>query len=212
MRKDKGILVVVSGFSGAGKGTLMKQLLKTYDNYALSVSMTTRKPRVGEEDGREYFFVSTETFEEKIAQGELVEYARYCDNYYGTPRAYVEKQLENGKDVILEIEIQGALKIKERFPQALLLFVMPPSVKDLERRLLGRGTETSEVIAARLSRAGEEAEGIEKYDYLVINDDLDTCVAQMHALIQGAHNAPLRNEEFIEEIRAQLRALSKGEK
>lgn len=212
MRKDKGILVVVSGFSGAGKGTLMKQLLKTYDNYALSVSMTTRKPRVGEEDGREYFFVSTETFEEKIAQGELVEYARYCDNYYGTPRAYVEKQLENGKDVILEIEIQGALKIKERFPQALLLFVMPPNVKELERRLLGRGTETSEVIAARLSRAGEEAEGIEKYDYLVINDDLDTCVAQMHALIQGAHNAPLRNEEFIEEIRAQLRALSKGEK
>ena len=212
MRKDKGILVVVSGFSGAGKGTLMKHLLKTYDNYALSVSMTTRKPRVGEEDGREYFFVSTETFEEKIAQGELVEYARYCDNYYGTPRAYVEKQLENGKDVILEIEIQGALKIKERFPQALLLFVMPPSVKELERRLLGRGTETSEVIAARLSRAGEEAEGIEKYDYLVINDDLDTCVAQMHALIQGAHNAPLRNEEFIEEIRAQLRALSKGEK
>lgn len=212
MRKDKGILVVVSGFSGAGKGTLMKQLLKTYDNYALSVSMTTRKPRVGEEDGREYFFVSTETFEEKIAQGELVEYARYCDNYYGTPRAYVEKQLENGKDVILEIEIQGALKIKERFPQALLLFVMPPSVKELERRLLGRGTETREVIAARLSRAGEEAEGIEKYDYLVINDDLDTCVAQMHALIQGAHNAPLRNEEFIEEIRAQLRALSKGEK
>lgn len=212
MRKDKGILVVVSGFSGAGKGTLMKQLLKMYDNYALSVSMTTRKPRVGEEDGREYFFVSTETFEEKIAQGELVEYARYCDNYYGTPRAYVEKQLENGKDVILEIEIQGALKIKERFPQALLLFVMPPSVKELERRLLGRGTETSKVIAARLSRAGEEAEGIEKYDYLVINDDLDTCVAQMHALIQGAHNAPLRNEEFIEEIRAQLRALSKGEK
>ena len=141
-----------------------------------------------------------------------MEYARYCDNYYGTPRAYVEKQLENGKDVILEIEIQGALKIKERFPQALLLFVMPPSVKELERRLLGRGTETSEVIAARLSRAGEEAEGIEKYDYLVINDDLDTCVAQMHALIQGAHNAPLRNEEFIEEIRAQLRALSKGEK
>ena len=212
MRKDKGILVVVSGFSGAGKGTLMKQLLKTYDNYALSVSMTTRKPRAGEEDGREYFFVSAETFEEKIAQGELVEYARYCDNYYGTPRAYVEKQLENGKDVILEIEIQGALKIKERFPQALLLFVMPPSVKELERRLLGRGTETSEVIAARLSRAGEEAEGIEKSDYLVINDDLDTCVAQMHALIQGAHNAPLRNEEFIEEIRAQLRALSKGEK
>ena len=211
MMKRKGILVVVSGFSGAGKGTLMKQLVKSYDTYALSVSMTTRNPRSGETDGKEYFFVSKDTFEKEIARGGLVEYAQYCGNYYGTPKEYVEKQLEHGKDVILEIEIQGALKIKEKFPSALLLFVTPPSVKELKRRLSGRGTETEDVINARLARAGEEAEGIEKYDYLVINDDLDTCVAQMHALIQGAHNAPLRNEEFIETIRTQLKELAKGE-
>lgn len=209
--KRKGILVVVSGFSGAGKGTLMKQLIKSYDTYALSVSMTTRSPRPGETDGREYFFVSRDTFEKEIETGGLVEYAQYCGNYYGTPKAYVEKQLQNGKDVILEIEIQGALKIKEKFPSALLLFVTPPNVKELRRRLSGRGTETEDVINARLARAREEAEGIEKYDYLVINDDLDTCVAQMHALIQGAHNAPLRNEEFMATIRTQLKELTKGE-
>ena len=155
--KRKGILIVVSGFSGAGKGTLMKKLMEEYDNYALSISMTTRNPRPGEEDGREYFFVTKEQFEEKIGQDGLVEYASYCDNYYGTPRVYVEQQLEAGKDVILEIEIQGALKIKEKFPTALLLFVMPPSAKELRRRLTGRGTETQEVIDQRMHRAMEEA-------------------------------------------------------
>lgn len=209
--KRRGILVVVSGFSGAGKGTLMKQLVKTYDTYALSVSMTTRSPRPGEEEGKEYFFVTPEKFEEKIAAEGLIEYAVYCGNYYGTPREYVEMQLERGKDVILEIEIQGALKVKERFPSALLLFVTPPSMKELKRRLLGRGTETEDVVRSRLSRACEEAEGIEKYDYLVVNDDLDTCVKEMHALIQGAHSAPVRNREFIENIRMQLKELVKGE-
>lgn len=209
--KRRGILVVVSGFSGAGKGTLMKQLVKTYDTYALSVSMTTRSPRPGEEEGKEYFFVTPEKFEEKIAAEGLIEYALYCGNYYGTPREYVEMQLERGKDVILEIEIQGALKVKERFPSALLLFVTPPSMKELKRRLLGRGTETEDVVRSRLSRACEEAEGIEKYDYLVVNDDLDTCVKEMHALIQGAHSAPVRNREFIENIRMQLKELVKGE-
>ncbi|WWR14978.1 guanylate kinase [Lachnospiraceae bacterium JLR.KK008] len=210
--KRRGILVVVSGFSGAGKGTLMKELVRTYDAYALSVSMTTRSPRPGEEDGKEYFFVSRETFEHKIAGGELIEYASYCGNYYGTPREYVEMQLARGKDVILEIEIQGALKVKERFPSALLLFVTPPSIKELKRRLIGRGTETEEVVSSRLSRACEEAEGIEKYDYLVVNDDLDTCVREMHGLIEGAHSAPVRNQEFIENIRMQLQELVKGEK
>lgn len=203
---------MVSGFSGAGKGTLMKRLLKEYDNYALSISMTTRTPRTGEEDKKDYFFVTREAFEEQIAAEGLIEYAQYCGNYYGTPKAYVESQLEQGKDVILEIEIQGALKVKQRFPQALLLFVTPPSAEELRRRLVGRGTETEEVIDARLSRAGEEAEDIENYDYLVINDDLDVCVKQMHGLIQGARNAPARNTEFIENIRTQLRTLAKGEK
>ena len=127
--REKGILIVVSGFSGSGKGTIMKELLKQYDNYALSISATTRNPRPGEEDGREYFFKTVEDFEKMIAKEELIEYARYVDNYYGTPRAYVEEQLEAGKDVILEIEIQGALKVKEKFPDTLLLFVTPPSAE-----------------------------------------------------------------------------------
>lgn len=205
--KRKGILIVVSGFSGAGKGTLMKKLVSSYDNYALSVSMTTRAPRPGEENGREYFFVSKDTFEDKISKDGLVEYACYCDNYYGTPREYVENQLEAGKDVILEIEIQGALKIKEKFPTALLLFVMPPGVEELRRRLEGRGTESAEVIAKRLKRATEEAEGIEEYDYIVINDNLEECVEEMHALITAAHNTPIRNQEFIDKMRKELETL-----
>ena len=210
--KHKGILIVVSGFSGAGKGTLMKKLVQEYDNYALSISATTRAPRAGEEDGREYFFITKEAFEQKIAENGLIEYARYCENYYGTPRDYVEKQLEAGRDVILEIEIQGALKIRKQFPTALLLFVMPPNVEELKHRLTGRGTETPEVIDRRLARAAEEAEGIEEYDYIVVNDDLETCVEQLHESILAAHNTPFRNEEFIEKIRKELDVLVKGEK
>lgn len=210
--KHKGILVVVSGFSGAGKGTLMKKLLQEYDRYALSISMTTRMPREGEADGREYFFVSKEVFEEKIQADGLVEYACYCDNYYGTPKEYVETQLAAGKDVILEIEIQGALKIKEKYPTALLLFVMPPTAEELQRRLVGRGTETQDVIAKRLRRAGEEAKGIEKYDYIVINDKLEECAKELHSMIQAAHHAPYRNEDFIENMRQELDVLVKGEK
>ena len=205
--KRKGILIVVSGFSGAGKGTLMKNLMEEYDNYPLSISMTTRNPRPGEEDGREYFFVSKEQFEEKIGQDGLIEYANYCGNYYGTPRAYVEQQLEAGKDVILEIEIQGALKIREKFPTALLLFVMPPSAKELRRRLIGRGTETQEVIDQRMHRAMEEAQGIEQYDYIVINDQLEECVKELHAIIGAAHNTPFRNEEFINNMREELKTV-----
>ena len=209
MRKHRGILIVVSGFSGAGKGTLMKQLVRPYDNYALSVSMTTRSPRPGEEDGREYFFVSREEFERRIEEGGLIEYASYCGNYYGTPKEYVRKQLEKGRDVILEIEIQGALKVKEQFPTALLLFVMPPSVSELKKRLEGRGTESPEVIKRRLSRAGEEADGIENYDFIVINDKLEECVEQMHGLIAAAHKTPQRNSSFIREIRQELQAFAK---
>lgn len=198
---------MVSGFSGAGKGTLMKRLMEEYENYALSISMTTRAPRPGETDGKEYFFVTKQQFEDNIEQDGLVEYACYCDNYYGTPRAYVEQQLEAGKDVILEIEIQGALKIKEKFPTALLLFVMPPSAQELRKRLEGRGTESSEVIEKRLQRAAQEAEGIEKYDFIVINDKLEECVQELHNLIQAAHNTPDRNEEFINNMRKELEAL-----
>ncbi|MBO5292584.1 MAG: guanylate kinase [Lachnospiraceae bacterium] len=210
--KRRGILIVVSGFSGAGKGTLMKALMQKYDNYALSISMTTRAPRPGETDGKEYFFVTREAFEQKIAEDGLVEYASYCDHYYGTPRAYVESQLEAGKDVILEIEIQGALKIKEKFPDSLLLFVMPPSAEELKDRLVGRGTESMEVIEQRMNRAVEEVQGIEQYDYIVVNDVLSECVEELHGIIRAAHNTADRNQLFIEEIRKELEELSKGEK
>ncbi|MBO4982015.1 MAG: guanylate kinase [Lachnospiraceae bacterium] len=207
---DKGILIVVSGFSGAGKGTLMKRLLNTYDNYALSISMTTRSPREGERDGIEYFFVDREQFEERIEQNGLIEYAEYCGNYYGTPRAYVEEQLAAGKDVVLEIEIQGALKVKKQFPESLLLFVTPPSAQELERRLKGRGTETDEVIARRLARAYEESQGMEAYDYIVVNDDLDTCVEEIHRLVDAARRVPVRRSTFIKEIREELKGFAKG--
>ncbi|PNV59713.1 guanylate kinase [Clostridium sp. chh4-2] len=201
----KGILVVVSGFSGAGKGTLMKALLNRYDNYALSISATTRKPREGEENGREYFFIEKEQFEHMIDHGDLIEYAKYVDNYYGTPKDYVFDKMAEGKDVILEIEIQGALKVKERFPETLLLFVMPPSAEELKRRLVGRGTETMEVIDARLHRAVEEATGIESYDYVLINDNIDVCVEEMHQLIQSQHSRVSENKELIADMKAELK-------
>ena len=153
--RSKGILLVISGFAGTGKGTLVQELLKRYDNYALSVSATTRDPRPGEEDGVHYFFKTKEEFEQMIQEKKLIEYACYVGNYYGTPKEYVQEQLENGKDVILEIEIQGALKIKEQFPETLLLFMVPPSAQVLEDRLRGRGTETEEVVQIRLRRAVE---------------------------------------------------------
>lgn len=205
MREKKGILIVVSGFSGAGKGTLMKKLMQDYDNYALSISATTRQPRVVEEDGREYFFKTKEEFEKMIARDELIEYARYVENYYGTPKQYVMEQLEAGKDVILEIEIQGALKVKKKFPDTLLLFVTPPSAEELRKRLIGRGTETMEVIEQRMQRAIEESDGMESYDYYVINDDLDTCVDEVHRIIQAEHNRSTRNHAFADKIKRDLK-------
>ncbi len=202
---NKGILTVVSGFSGAGKGTIMKRLMEKYDNYALSVSATTRAPRPGEEEGREYFFRTVEEFEKMIAKEQLIEYAKYVDNYYGTPRAYVEEQLEAGKDVILEIEIQGALKVKEKFPETLLLFVAPPSARELKDRLVKRGTESMEVILSRMERAREEAKGMDRYDYLVINDVLEDCVDEVHRIIQGEHRKSFRNMDFIEKMRQELK-------
>ena len=201
---QQGILVVVSGFSGAGKGTLMKELLKRYDNYALSVSATTRQPREGEKDGEDYFFVTKELFQQMIEENQLVEYAQYVNHYYGTPREYVEKKMAEGKDVILEIEIQGALKVKKRFPDALLLFITPPNAEELRRRLVGRGTETIEVINARLRRAAEEAAGMEAYDYLLINDEIQPCVEQMHQLIQLQHNKTSYHLDFLSRMREDL--------
>lgn len=206
---NKGILVVVSGFSGAGKGTVMKRLMEKYDDYALSVSATTRKPRPGEEDGREYFFRTRDEFEKLIEEDALLEYARYVENYYGTPRSYVEEQLQAGRNVILEIEIQGAMKIKEKIPEALLVFVTPPTVEELERRLTGRGTETAQVIADRLVRASEEAEGMGQYDYILVNDTVEECVDHLHQIIVSEHSRVSRNAEFIADIQKQTKAFQK---
>ena len=207
----KGILVVVSGFSGVGKGTLMRCLTERYGHYALSISATTRGPREGEEDGREYFFKTKEEFEQLIEENRLIEYACFCENYYGTPRDYVEDQMEQGRDVILEIEIQGAMKIREQYPDALLLFVMPPDAETLANRLRGRGTETEEVIQARLNRAVEESEGADQYDYIVVNDNLEKAVEEVYSLIESQHNKVSRNLEFIAQIQQELRELAKGE-
>ncbi len=207
----RGILVVVSGFSGVGKGTLMRCLTERYGYYALSISATTRAPRDNEEDGREYFFKTKEEFEQLIAQDRLIEYACYCGNYYGTPRDYVEDQMDQGRDVILEIELQGALKIKEKYPDALLLFVMPPDAETLARRLKDRGTETQEVIRERLRRAVEESDGVEEYDYMIINDELETSVEEVHNLIDSQHNKISRNLDFVEQIRKEIKVFAKGE-
>ena len=217
---NKGILVVASGFSGAGKGTIMKKLMSEHgESYALSISATTRAPRPGEEHGKDYFFLTTEEFEAMIEREELVEYAKYVSNYYGTPKAYVEEQLDAGKNVILEIEIQGALKIKEKFPDTVLMFITAPSAEQLKNRLVGRGTETRDVIDARMSRAYEESLGVESYDYLVVNDDLDACVNLVNDIISKermqeaeahAENRVSANIDFINNMRKELLSFSKG--
>ena len=203
--KKKGMLAVISGFSGAGKGTLMKRLLNEYDNYSLSISATTRDPRPGERDGVDYFFVTKERFQEMIQNVELLEYAKYVDNYYGTPKAYVESEMEKGRDVILEIEIQGALKIKAKFPETVLIFITTPSAEELKKRLMHRGTESDEVIMKRLERASLEAIGVEAYDYILVNDDLDKTVKHLNYLIQDQHMRVSQQLEFLEEFQKELR-------
>lgn len=205
MLNKKGILIVISGFSGAGKGTVVKRIMEKYqDDYALSISMTTRNPRVGEVDGEHYFFVDREKFEKTIAEDGLIEHAQYCGNYYGTPKSYVEKQLAEGKNVILEIEIQGALLVKEKYPKTLLLFVTPPSATELKQRLVGRGTESVEQIDARMKRAIDEAPIMEKYDYIVINDKVEKCVDKIHELVDAAKHGADHNSEFIEKMKKEL--------
>ena len=169
----KGLLIVYAGASGVGKGTIMKELLKSDDNFRLSVSATTRAPRPGETNGVEYHFVTKEDFESLIADDGLLEYATYCDNFYGTPKKAVFDMLDKGIDVFLEIEIKGFLQIKEKYPECVTIFLLPPSLEELEKRLTGRGTETEEVIRKRLDTAKSELTYADKFDYNVINDDVD---------------------------------------
>lgn len=211
MKHHKGLIIVLSGFSGAGKGTIMKHLLHRYpEQYHLSISATTRARRQGEEDGREYFFKTREEFDQMIADGELLEYATFNGNSYGTPKAYVEQMVEDGKDIILEIEIQGALQVKQLYPQALMLFVMPPDARTLRQRLMGRGTETEEVVAQRLAISASEAMYMNRYDYLVVNDDLDKAVKEVHGMIQSEHFRIHRNTALIDDIQQELKIFERS--
>ncbi|MCT4598691.1 MAG: guanylate kinase [Vallitalea sp.] len=206
----KGILIIISGFSGAGKGSVVKELLSKND-YTLSISATTRQPRDYEQHGREYFFESREDFEKMIENNELIEWASYCDNYYGTPKSFVEGNLQQGKDVILEIETQGALDIKKQFEDALLIFITVPKAQELKARLEGRGTEDSNIITKRLKRAYEETQLMKQYDYIVINDKLDKCAEDISSIIDAEHKKTVRNTHLIEEIKEQFEELLKGE-
>ncbi len=208
---NSGILVIVSGFSGAGKGTLVKALMERYENYSLSISATTRSARPGEEDGREYFFKTEDEFKEMIQEGAFIEYARYVNHYYGTPKAYVQQQLAAGRDVILEIEIQGAQKVKQQMPEAVLFFVTPPGATELKNRLEKRGTEDADTIRSRLQRGCEEAKGMDQYEYLLVNDDLEKCVETLHGIVQAEHCKTARQQRFVRKMAEELQVFMKGE-
>lgn len=203
----KGVLLVVSGFSGAGKGTVIKELLNGQNkrpDCCLSISATSRKPRPGEVNGREYYFKTREEFEEMIENDQFLEYAEYVGNYYGTPREYVESQIEKGIDVILEIEVQGAIKVKKKFPDAALIFLTPPNAEILEERLRGRGTEPEDVIRGRLLKAAKEAMEIGHYDYLVINDNVEDCVKRISELIDVEKRRVNNQSELVKTLQADM--------
>ncbi len=209
--RTRGNLIVLSGFAGVGKGSVLKAMFETEEGYAYSVSATTRSPRPGEVDGVHYFFISKERFEEMIEKEELLEYASYVGNYYGTPKAYVEEKLEQGFDVILEIEVQGALLVKEKEPNAILIYMLPPGAQPLYERLSGRGTETEEIIRKRMTRAAKEAEYLVKYDYIIVNHDIDECAANLHALIRAQRQRVSNNLPFIQKLQKELIDFSKKE-
>jgi len=196
---ERGILFIVSGFAGTGKSTITRGLIQKYDCYELSISATTRPARGNEQHGREYFFLSREEFEALIEAEGFLEHALYLDNYYGTPKEWVDRKLSEGKDVILEIEMQGALQIKKNIPSCLLIFLLPPSIEELERRITSRGTETPEQIANRLNRAKEEVDFMQYYDYLVINEDVEKTIDMVHNIVQSEKNRVERNLDFIEQ-------------
>ena len=195
----KGLLVVVSGPSGAGKGTICQALLEKTP-LAYSVSATTRKPRAGEIDGKSYYFLSVEAFEEMIEKDELLEWAKVYDNYYGTPLKKVEEKLAAGEDILLEIDTQGAMKVREKFPEGVYIFILPPSLAELERRIRGRDTETEDVLQKRLAAAIDEIEAGKCYKYVVTNDEVDGAVDSVCAILAAERRLVARNGELFDEI------------
>lgn len=196
---NKGMLIIVSGPSGCGKGTVLAEILKS-DRIFYSVSATTRSPRQGETDGVNYYFLTKEKFEKLIEEDGMLEYASYCGNYYGTPKRPVEEMLEQGKHVILEIEVQGAMKVMEKCPEAVFVFILPPSLKELERRLNKRGTEAEDVIKKRLSEAAREIKQAYKYDYAVINGELEKAVDDLKAIIRAEELKSTNSKNNIDEV------------
>ena len=184
---ERGKLIVISGPSGAGKSTVVFKAIEGRDDVCFSTSVTTRKPRPGEVDGREYFFVEPDRFREMVKKDELLEHAEYVSNFYGTPRAFVEQQLDKGLNVLLDIEVQGAKQVHEKMKDAVLIFVVPPSLEELERRLRGRGTDSEQAIEGRLIRARLEYQEAEFYDYLIVNDDVEKAAHQLNAIIDASH-------------------------
>ena len=195
MRAKKGVLAIISGPSGSGKGTIVEKLVKE-KNYALSISATTRKPRDYEVDGVHYFFRTKEEFLEMRDNGKLLEWAEFCGNFYGTPKEYVEEQLETGKNVILEIEVQGALQVKKIYPSAVLIFLIPPTLEELGNRLVNRGTEDKETINRRICRALEEMELVDQYDYVVVNEQVEEAVADVETILRAESMKCVRNQDI----------------
>ena len=196
---NKGLKIVLSGPSGSGKGTIVKELIRD-EQFLLSISATTRAPRQGEEEGVHYFFKTRDDFESMIANNELIEYAEFCGNYYGTPKAFIEESVKNGKDVILEIEVKGAMQIKEIYPEAIFIFVVPPSLAELENRLVGRNTEARDVIDQRLNRAKEELALYNQYDYVVVNDRLVDAIDEIGCIVRAEKLKSAFSEQVIENI------------
>lgn len=194
--KKKGLLIVLSGPSGVGKGTVRKEIFSQEDTaFEYSISMTTRSPREGEIDGVDYFFKSREDFEELIKQDQFIEYAEYVGNYYGTPLQYVKDTLEEGKDVFLEIEVQGAKQVRDKFPEGLFIFLAPPNLTELQSRIVGRGTETDESVRNRMNEARKELAMMNLYDYVVVNDQIDLAVDKINAIVKAEHCRRTRVEK-----------------
>ncbi|MEJ8777817.1 guanylate kinase [Pseudogracilibacillus sp. ICA-222130] len=200
MFEQKGILFILSGPSGVGKGTVRQHLFEQETHLKYSVSATTREKRTGEQEGIDYFYTTKEQFEAMIQNGELLEHAQYVQNYYGTPRAYVEEQLEKGNDVFLEIEVQGALQVKENFPEGVFIFLFPPSLEELKNRIIGRGTESDDLVRNRLKEAEKEIRLMSEYDYVVVNDDVDQAVQKVKAIITSEHCKRERIEAAYQKI------------
>lgn len=200
MYQEKGILFVLSGPSGVGKGTVRKNLFKQATDLKYSISITTREKRPGERDGIDYFFKTTEEFQNLIEQDQLLEYAKYVNNYYGTPRSYVEEEIAKGNDVFLEIEVQGALQVKKNFPNGVFIFLFPPSLEELKNRIISRGTESSDLVLNRLKEAKKEIDLMSAYDYVVVNDQIDSAVRKIQAIIQSEHCKRERIEKQYKKI------------